>query len=222
MTERQREQLAQLAALLGSAPLNLLSRGDREHVWDRHVGESLRIREALSPRSGEHWLDLGTGGGLPGLVLAIMSPDARFTLLDSRGRKIEAVAGFIDALGLENVEALVGRAETLAREPGLRGGFDAVISRALGGLPTVVELSRGFLKDGGTLIAVRGANATDEAAALRALLPPLGVGAPHTIRVSGTERDTWLVTMRAAGRPPERFPRSDGMPAARPLGTHGS
>lgn len=148
-----------------------------------------------------------------------MEPTARWVLLDARTKKVAAVAGFVEALGLENVEPVTGRAENLARDPHRREGFDGVISRAVGPLPTVTELSRGFLRDGGRIVAVRGPQVEADLAALGPALPHLGVGEVGHQRISGTTRETWLVTMRAVGRAPQAMPRPDGTPAARPLGS---
>lgn len=214
----QEEQLGRFADLLREAPLNLLSRRDRELVWERHVGESVRVAEQLTFAAGEEWLDLGTGGGLPGLVLAILHPGLRFTLLDARRKKIDAVRGFLEALALPNAEALSGRAETLARDPAWRARFEGVITRAVGRLTTVVELSRGFAKPGGQIVAVRGGDVDAEMKSLHATMGLLAVRDVQISPVPGAARQTRLVTMRAQGEPPQEVPRPDGVPAARPLG----
>lgn len=200
------------------APLNLLSRRDRELVWERHVGESLQVCQQLPLNAGEQWLDLGTGGGLPGLVLAILRPDLRVVLLDAREKKIAAVRGFIEALALANAQAHSGRAEGLARDPSWRSRFDGVVTRAVGRLTTVVELSRGFVVPDGLVVAVRGGRVDDEVGSLRATMARLAVRDLHISPIPEAARQTRLVTMRAQGNPPQEFPRPDGVPAARPLG----
>lgn len=218
MTPAQEAELGRFAELLREAPLNLLSRRDRELVWERHVGESVKVSEQLTLESGEHWLDIGTGGGLPGLVLAILYPALRFTLLDARGKKIAAVRGFIEALALANVEAVVGRAEALAWEAAWRAQFDGVISRAVGRLTTVVELSRGFARPGGQIVAIRGGRVGEELQSLRSTMDLLAVRDVQIAPIPGAARQTRLVKMRAQGDPPAGIPRPDGVPAARPLG----
>lgn len=218
-TDAQQEQLAALAELLRTAPLNLLSPRDRELVWERHVGESARIGAAIDPGRGERWIDIGTGGGLPGLVLAITYPETAFTLLDARQKKIDAVRGFSRGLGLTNVEVVAARAEVVAREPQRRESYDGTVSRALGRLATVIELSRGFVRPGGRIVAVRGGRVLEELAGVRSVVPQLGVDQPSVVEISETARATWLVTMHARGRAPASIPRADGVPASRPLGT---
>lgn len=218
MTPAQEAQLGRYADLLREAPLNLLSRRDRELVWERHVGESLRVCERLPLGAEEEWLDLGTGGGLPGLVLAILRPDLRVVLLDAREKKITAVRGFIEALSLDNAQAVSGRAEWLARDPSWRRRFDGVITRAVGRLTTVVELSRGFVAPQGLIVAVRGGRVDEELGSLRGTMDRLAVQELHISPIPEAVRQTRLVTMRAQGDPPEEFPRPDGVPAARPLG----
>ena len=210
------EGLARLAGLLRAAPLNLVAAGDRAHVHERHVDECAAIGRALVPLPAGRWLDLGTGGGLPGLVLALQHPGVRWVLLDATRRKMEAVREFARELGLRNVEVAVGRAEALARGP-LRGSFDGVVSRAVARLVVLAELARGFLCPGGRLVAVKGPAWDQELAEAGAGLELLGYGQPTVAAVAGTARPTWLVTIPAIGPPPGAFPRRDGVPRARPL-----
>jgi 16S rRNA (guanine527-N7)-methyltransferase len=218
VTPAQQEQLEELADLLRSAPLNLLSPRDRELVWQRHVGESQRVCEVLRPRPGTRWIDIGTGGGLPGLVFAILCPDTRFSLVDARKKKIAAVESFVHTLDLQNVDVFAARAEVLARDEAHRGSYDGASSRALGRLATVIELSRGFLRDGAHLAAIRGGRVVEELDEIRSALPKFAVADVRHQPIIGTDRETWLVTMRAQGRVPQALPRSDGLPASRPLG----
>ncbi len=182
------------------------------------MGESLLVGEQSPVAAGERWLDLGTGGGLPGLVLAVRYPETSFTLLDARAKKIQAVEQFAHELGLPNVRAVSGRGEVLARDAGFRETFNGVISRAVGSLATVLELSRGFVVPGGVIVGVRGPDVAGEVERVRPALELLRLRNVRVVEVEGTDRATWLVTMRAEGRSPESVPRGDGIPRARPLG----
>lgn len=186
-----------------------------------HVVEALAVGEMLAPVPGSSWVDLGTGGGLPGLVLALQYPSTTWTLIDSTTKKVEAVAAFTEALGLTNVAAISGRAEELAWDPHHRGRHDGVVSRAVAPLPALLELCRGFLRDGGTLAAVKGARLEDEMARAETARRTLALGLFHRHPLSAGDRGTALVTMRAQGPPPQRFPRRTGVPAATPLGGAG-
>lgn len=216
--DSQDARLERLAFLLAHSEHNLIASGERTLVRERHIDESVAILPGLPVRAGSRWLDLGTGGGLPGLVLAILRPDVEWTLVDATAKKVRAVEGFGDDLGLSNVEVAHGRAETLARLPTFRESFDGVVSRAVARLVVVAELSRGFLRPGGIAAAVKGPRWNEELEEARRGLDELHFTDIHSEAVRDTVRPTWLVTMRADGPAPRRFPRRDGIPLARPLG----
>ncbi len=210
--------LRRLARLIAHAPLNLVAAAERSSVYERHVFEAAAVGRLLAPAPGSRWLDLGTGGGLPGLALAVVYPDVSWTLVDATQKKIRAVAGFADDLGLQNVVAVHGRAERLAHEARFRGQFSGVVSRAVAPLPTLAELARGFLGDGGELAAVKGPTWAEELSAAQTALRMLHLEFSTAREVPETVRATWLVTMRATGRPPVGYPRRDGLPRQQPLG----
>jgi 16S rRNA (guanine527-N7)-methyltransferase len=207
---------ARLATLIAGAPVNLVSRGDRADVGRIHVDECVRISERLTVRAGGRWMDLGTGGGLPGLVLAHVFPTARWTLVDARRKKIDQVAGFAAALGLENVDAVHARAEDLGSDPEHRASYDGVISRAAGSLTVTGALSRPFITTG-TVVAVRGPRVDEDVAAARSPFARIGLAVEKVEGIDGTIRPTWLVRLSGNGRVPADFPkmqrvllRSDG------------
>ena len=127
LTERQREQFAALMPLYEewNAQINVISRKDMEHFYEHHVLHSLAIAKVLQFKPMAEVLDVGTGGGFPGVPLAIMFPDARFTLIDSIGKKIKVVSDVIERIALTNTKAMQIRAEQLD------GEFDFVVSRAV-------------------------------------------------------------------------------------------
>jgi 16S rRNA (guanine527-N7)-methyltransferase len=216
--ERHRAaQLARLASLIASSPHNLVSRGERAAIASVHVPEALAVGAVLDAAPGQRWLDLGTGGGLPGLVLAIACPRTDWVLLDSTAKKTRAVREFAGALGLENVETVTARAELAAHDPDHRGRYDGVVARAVAPLPTLVELARGFVRAGGTLAAIKGPAWQDEVAAAAAALRILRWTTPTATHVTSAARPTWLVTMQAQGAPPRGFPRRVGVPRHEPL-----
>lgn len=127
LTERQREQFAALLPLYEewNAQINVISRKDMEHFYEHHVLHSLAIAKVIRFAPMTEILDVGTGGGFPGVPLAIMFPDARFTLIDSIGKKIKVVSDVLDRLDLKNSKAMQIRAEQLD------GEYDFVVSRAV-------------------------------------------------------------------------------------------
>ena len=127
LTERQRDQFAALHDLYTewNAKINVISRKDMESFYEKHVLHSLGIAKTYSFKPAQKVLDVGTGGGFPGIPLAILFPETQFHLVDSIGKKIKVVLAVAEALGLENVRADHGRAEEF------KGPYDFVVSRAV-------------------------------------------------------------------------------------------
>ncbi|MDA9791295.1 16S rRNA (guanine(527)-N(7))-methyltransferase RsmG [Schleiferiaceae bacterium] len=127
LTERQRDQFAALFDLYSewNAKINVISRKDMESFYEKHVLHSLGIAKVYTFLPGQRVLDVGTGGGFPGIPLAILFPETQFHLVDSIGKKIKVVLAVAEALGLENVRADHGRAEEF------KGPYDFVVSRAV-------------------------------------------------------------------------------------------
>jgi len=163
-----RPRLDALASLLRewNAKLNLVSRADVENLERRHLAACLAPLKFLRLEPGATVLDVGTGGGLPGLPLAICFPQAKFLLVDSIGKKIRAVEDMAARLGLKNVEARQTRAENLT------GQFDFVLGRAVTALPEFTGWVRARLKRGSRhslengLLLWKGGDLTAEIAAL--------------------------------------------------------
>ena len=127
LSTEQIEQFTALESLYShwNEQINVISRKDIENFYERHVLHSLGIAKVLEFKKGTEVLDVGTGGGFPGIPLAILFPDTHFTLVDSIGKKIKVVQEVASALGLINVTAIHQRAEEV------KGKFDFVVSRAV-------------------------------------------------------------------------------------------
>lgn len=143
LTERQKEQFAALLPLYQdwNAKINVISRKDMDNFYPHHVLHSLAIAKVQPFKSMAEILDVGTGGGFPGIPLAILFPDTKFHLIDSIGKKIKVVQSVADQLGLQNVRAEQVRAEQLG------GEYDFVVSRAVTDLPQFVQWVRGRFSD---------------------------------------------------------------------------
>ncbi|MCS7077232.1 MAG: 16S rRNA (guanine(527)-N(7))-methyltransferase RsmG [Bacteroidia bacterium] len=152
LTDLQIQQFEQLyqSILYWNEKINLVSRKDVSHLWVRHILHSVIIAKIISFLPGTHILDVGTGGGFPGIPLAILFPNCHFTLIDSVAKKINVVEDIIGTIGLQNVKTQVIRAEDM------KGEFDFIVSRAVTQLPEfykwvcnkVKSKSRHVLKNG--------------------------------------------------------------------------
>ncbi len=164
LTPRQTEQFAALDELYRdwNAKINVISRKDIDNLYLHHVLHSLAIARAISFKPGTRILDFGTGGGFPGIPLAILFPECSFRLIDGTGKKIKVATEVAQAIGLLNVEALHRRGEEE------KDRFDFVVSRAVMPLPDLVKIvrknilrqSHNALPNG--LIVLKGGNLTDE------------------------------------------------------------
>ncbi|WP_101689376.1 16S rRNA (guanine(527)-N(7))-methyltransferase RsmG [Dysgonomonas massiliensis] len=139
LTEEQKQQFIALEPLYTdwNSKINVISRKDIENLYVHHVLHSLAIAKLIKFKDGSHIMDMGTGGGFPGIPLAILFPNCKFTLVDSIGKKVIKVAGGIaEELGLKNVTCIHSRAEDI------KDKFDFVVSRAVMPLPDLVKIIR--------------------------------------------------------------------------------
>jgi 16S rRNA (guanine527-N7)-methyltransferase len=127
LTDKQKQQFAQLGELYATwnAQINVISRADIDNLYEKHILHSLAIAKVVDFKDFTEILDVGTGGGFPGIPLAILYPNCQFLLVDSIGKKIKVVNEVATALGLENIKAEQIRAELV------EGEFDFVVSRAV-------------------------------------------------------------------------------------------
>lgn len=138
LTERQLQQLQALDELYHdwNAKINVISRRDIDNLYEHHVLHSLAIAKMLHFKPGTHILDFGTGGGFPGVPLAILFPECHFTLIDGTGKKIRVAQEVSQAIGLQNCTPLHRRGEEE------KGKYDFVVSRAVMPLPDLVNICR--------------------------------------------------------------------------------
>jgi 16S rRNA (guanine527-N7)-methyltransferase len=175
LSTRQQEQYRALDALYRewNSRINVISRRDIDHLYLHHVLHSLAIARLVTFDPGDTVLDIGTGGGFPGIPLAILFPGARFVLVDSIGKKIRVVGEVSTALGLDNVSTHLGRAEAMD------GKFDYAVCRAVTRLDTLAGWMVGKIRPGRRqavehgLLALKGGDLSGETAGLRVREYPL-------------------------------------------------
>jgi len=201
--EEETELLGRYLGMLFAANERFnLTRIDRESAWTRHVVDALTLLAPIDGLEGvERAIDVGSGGGVPGIPLAIARRDISWTLLEATAKKarfLEAVAG---KLGLRHVAVVQERAEVAARGP-LREAFDVATSRAVGALSGLATISVPFLRIGGMMLAIKGGKATEEIAEARQRLYELHAAVAGEIR---TETNT-IVAIEKLRKTPAKYP----------------
>ncbi len=208
------------ALLAENQKLNLTAIRDPAAAWVSHVCESLLLAPLIVERGADTVVDLGAGGGVPGIPLACALPDARFTLVDATRKKIDAARRIVATLGLTNVVCVAGRAEVLAHDPEYRERFDALVARAVAPLPELIELSSGFVRPGGTAWFFKTPRALQDeipsAAGAAEACRMAQVAAVEASPAAGA-RVSLVLSYKKWGPLPRRLPRGVGTPKTRPL-----
>ncbi len=232
------ERLGRYLALLleTNRTINLTAIRDPEDAWTRHLLDSLTLVPILddaAPGAGTpaRVIDVGSGGGLPGLPLAICRPDCSFTLLDSTAKKCDFLEHCARELDLSNVRVVCARAEQAGhdrgkkidrggescREGALRESFDLVTARAVGRLATLLELTVPFARVGGLCALTKGQKADEELHEAKGAMRLL-----HAAHAGTVDTPTGRVVVFEKLRPtPKNYPRPAGEPKRKPLGTTG-
>lgn len=214
------DRLGRFLAMLLAAneQVNLTAIKDADDAWHRHILDALTLLPVLSdlPESSRV-ADIGSGGGVPGIPLAIAMPHLSFTLVEATEKKAQFLRAASHALNLPNVTVLNDRAEALGQMRGGTGGhregYDAVTARALGPLAVAAELTVPLVTVGGIALLVKGQKADEE---LREASHAIGLlGARHAGTVDTPTGK--IVVLEKASRTPRDFPRRPGIPKQRPL-----
>ena len=169
ITDEQKQQFEKLEQLYTewNEKINVISRKDMDGLYEKHILHSLGIAKVMPFADGTKVLDIGTGGGFPGIPLAILFPEVSFTLIDSIGKKIKVVEAVSEGLGLKNVTAVHGRAEKLKEK------FHFVVSRAVTQMPEFLRWLKGkfekeqFNEKHNGVIYLKGGDLAEELVGLR-------------------------------------------------------
>jgi len=169
ITDEQKQQFEKLEQLYTewNEKINVISRKDMDGLYEKHILHSLGIAKVMPFADGTKVLDIGTGGGFPGIPLAILFPEVSFTLIDSIGKKIKVVEAVSEGLGLKNVTAVHGRAEKLKEK------FHFMVSRAVTQMPEFLRWLKGkfekeqFNEKHNGVLYLKGGDLAEELAGLR-------------------------------------------------------
>lgn len=214
------DQYAQLLA--GYQLANVIGTTDRNQVVTEHLLDSLSclLFEGLNRASS--LVDVGTGGGLPGVPLGIVRPQLRVTLLESTEKKINFLMNVREELGLRNLRLLNSRAEEVGRELEYREVFEFATARALATLPVVAEYCAPLVKPGGAILAMKGRLSEEELAQGVAAGSQLGLELRGVLEVKHSaellQKERRLVVFEKVSSTPKKFPRRVGLAKKRPLG----
>lgn len=149
LSDRQIDTLDRYVAGLcdWNKKINLISRKDASHVWTKHIAHCISLLSAVRIPDGSRIVDIGTGGGLPGIPIKILRPDLSFLLIDATRKKTDAVSDIVGSLGLGRLEVAWGRAETVASQSKFNRKFDFSIARAVSSLVELIEWAKPFLAE---------------------------------------------------------------------------
>ncbi len=199
--------------------LNLTRITSEEDVWVKHIFDSLIPTRFLKLKKDMKIMDLGTGGGIPGIPMAILYPSIDFVLVDSVNKKVEAIREFVKELKLRNVKVICARAEDLGRNPEHRDQYDIVLSRALAALPILIEYCVPLIHLYGFVSAYKGPDYIDELSRSRNAIVKLHAERPKIshYKLPGGMGNRSFIQITKKRVTPDVYPRRVGVPKTNPL-----
>lgn len=217
-------QVAQLSAyerelLEWNQKFNLTAIRDVEAIRAKHFLDSMSCALAWREQPPRRLVDVGTGAGFPGLVLKILYPGLKLTLVESVGKKANFCTHIVRTLGLEGVEILHARAEDVGRTPEHRERYDWAVARAVASLPVLAEYLLPLVRVGGSMLAQKGESGPAEAQAAETALRLLGGRLRQLVpvEVPGVAEERYLVIIEKPAATPPAYPRKAGIPSRKPL-----
>ncbi len=205
--------------LAENAKLNLSALRTAEQCWNGNVLDSLPFLDLPFAKDAKRIADIGTGGGFPLLPLAMLLPNTHFIGIDATQKKIDAVRRIADALGLQNMELIAGRAEELGHDRNFRETCDAVLARAVAETNVLLEFTSPFAKPGGHVVLWKSIHSEEEVQ--QSLLARAELSShlitQHRYTLPGDWGERQLLIFEKGGALPKKYPRKTGVPKKQPL-----
>ena len=221
LSSKQLEQFEMFYKMLieTNKSMNLTAITDEDEVIEKHFIDSLSCRRVVDMDRIKKCIDVGTGAGFPGIPLKIVYPEIEFVLVDSLNKRVKFLKEVKEALGLDGLEAIHGRAEDLARDKELRAAFDLCVSRAVANLSVLSEYCIPFVRTNGYFVSYKGKKGSEEISNAQNCMNVLGckIEKVEEFHLEEDEAERLLIKIKKCKGTPKLYPRKAGTPSKSPL-----
>lgn len=197
--------------------MNLTAITEFDEVMDKHFLDSVYLFRSIKLEADYKLIDIGTGAGFPGIPLKIVFPELKITLLDSLNKRVGFLNDVIEELNLNNIEAIHGRAEDIARNKSYRASYDIAVSRAVANLSTLSEYCLPFVKIGGKFVSYKSGDCADEVDNAKAAIHLLGGKINKIDEFSYSNNSRSFIVIDKVMNTSNKYPRKAGLPSKKPL-----
>lgn len=197
--------------------MNLTAITEFDEVMDKHFLDSVYLFRSIKLEADYKLIDIGTGAGFPGIPLKIVFPELKITLLDSLNKRVGFLNDLIEELNLNNIEAIHGRAEDIARNKAYRASYDIAVSRAVANLSTLSEYCLPFVKIGGKFVSYKSGDCADEVDNAKAAIHLLGGKINKIDEFSYSNNSRSFIVIDKVMNTSSKYPRKAGLPSKKPL-----
>lgn len=197
--------------------MNLTAITEFDEVMDKHFLDSVYLFRSIKLEANYKLIDIGTGAGFPGIPLKIVFPELKITLLDSLNKRVGFLNDLIEELNLNDIEAIHGRAEDIARDKAYRASYDIAVSRAVANLSTLSEYCLPFVKIGGKFVSYKSGDCADEVDNAKAAIHLLGGKINKIDEFSYSNNSRSFIVIDKVMNTSSKYPRKAGLPSKKPL-----